>query len=397
MTRFIAIVAILSVLFCHAPTARAQQASNKTYLKLMEVQELWDAESYNDAVAMLEDFYTKVGDNPYDQAVILQYIGQTEVFRGRIDSARAAMEKALQLPGIDVQLQADLYVMYGQIVLGDEQYELAKDALEFWYQNTTKERRPQVIFSLGYANYMNGDLPRAEEILFEAIGLSENPRDTWYRLYYQCLFDQRKYKMAEAVVLGMVSRSPLESDNWRILANHHLQLEDNKKALSAIAIAYQNDWLEGASDLERMIALYSAIDVPEKSARLLRTHIADNSIEKDADVLKRLGTLWLVARERDNAKVALEEAAAIAPDGRTYELLGNIYFEDENWRAAYDAFLKAVDSGGLDDPERIYLLAGISAHRGGMTDAARAALKQARKSEALRSRSDALLKRLDRT
>jgi tetratricopeptide (TPR) repeat protein len=285
--------------------------------------------------------------------------------------------------------------MYGQIVLGDEEYRIAADSLEFWYANTTTERQPAVIFSLGYANYMIENLPRAEEVIYEAIGLSAEPKESWYRLYYQILFDQRKFAAAEDVLLGMITRNPLKSAHWRLLANHHLQLEDGQKALAAIAIAYQNGWLESEQDLRRMIALYSVIDVPEKAARLMETHLADASIEKDADTLKRLGNLWLLAREREKAKGVLEEAADVSPDGRTYEMLGNIYFEDESWRDAHQAFINAIDSGGLDDVERVYLLAGISAERGGMKKEARAALRKARESEDLRKQADALLKRLD--
>ncbi len=146
-----------------------------------------------------------------------------------------------------------------------------------------------------------------------------------------------------------------------------------------------------------MIALYGMIEVPEKAARLLKQHLDTGEIEADADMLKRLGDLWLLSRERAKAKVVLQQAAAVAPDGNTYEMLGNIFFEDESWKSAHDSFIKAIEYGGLDEPERIYLLAGISAELGGMKDLARAAFKEARKSEDLRKQADALIRRLDRS
>ena len=62
----------------------------------------------------------------------------------------------------------------------------------------------------------------------------------------------------------------------------------------------------------------------------------------DPDVLKRLADLWMLSREREQAKVALQRAARVAPNGRTYEMLGNIFYKDEAWeeaavRAARDA------------------------------------------------------------
>lgn len=390
------VAACCSMLLCSGLSI-AQGASNKTYLELMEIQELWDAKDYPTALARLEAYSAKIAGNTNDLAVVLPYIAHTYVFMDQIDKARQYLEKALALPELDTEVNADIRLMYGQILLSDDEFELAVQSLEFWYANTTKERPPSVVFSLGYANYMIKILPRAEELLLEAINLSSKPKTSWYRVYYETLFDQKKYKRAEEVLMGMVSRDPGNADNWRILANHHLKLEDGRAALSTIAIAYQNGWLEGAADLQRMISLYSAVDVPEKAARLLETHTADDQISRDAETLKRLGDLWLLARERGNAKRVLEEAASIAPDGRTYELLGNIYFEDESWRAAHDAFIKAINSGGLDKPARIYFLAGVCAQRGGMKDEARKALKAARNSEEFRSQANSLLKKLDKT
>ena len=388
---------LLLILLSSATFAAQDRASNKTYLKMMDVQELWNEERYNEALGMLQEYEPRMANEPYDQAIVLQYIAHTYVFMDQVEGARIALEKALQLPGIGVPLTAELKLVYGQIVLGDDRFDEARDALEFWYANTETQKQPGQIFTLGYANFMTGRMERAEEILAIAIASERNPKDSWYRLYYQSLFENRKYDLAEEVLYGMLERDPYENDNWRLLANHHMQLEDGRKAVAALTIAYNAGLLEGADDLKRMIALYGVIEVPEKAARLLEKHMADETIEADAEMLKRLADLWLISRERARAKVALQTAAAAAPDGRSYEMLGNIFFEDEAWDKAHESYMKAIDLGGLDEPERIYLLAGISAAEGGMKGAARAAFREARKSDKLRKQADALLRRLDRT
>ena len=391
------IALILIALFTMtANTAVAQDASRSTYLKLLEVQKLWEATDYSAALSELESYVPKTSGNAVDAAIINQYIAHTHVFMDDMDKARDALEVALAIPGLETDRSAELNLMYGQIVLGDEEYEKARAALEFWFNNTEQQKQPSQLFSLGYANFMTDNLPRAETILARAIDESTEPNDSWYRLYYQSLFDQKKYGPAEDVILGMLNRNPQESDYWRILANHYLQLEDSKKALSAIAIAYNEGFLKDAPDLKRMIALYGFVEIPEKAARLLQAHIDDKTIEADAESIKRLGDLWMLARERDNAKTYLEQAADLAPDGKTFEMLGNIFFEDEDWSRAYDSYMKAIDAGGIDDVERIYLLAGISADRDGNLDLARSAFVRARESEDLRGQANALLQRLGR-
>lgn len=395
---FVQIVALfVLVLSAPAGLAAEETASKRTYLKMMEVQEIWNEEDYAAALTLLRDYQPRTANSPYDQAVVLQYIAQTHVFMDQIEAARTALEEALQLPDIGVQLTSDLKLVYGQILLGDDQFEEGRDAIEYWYENTQSEKQPNLLFTLGYANYMTERMERAEELLAIAIAEAREPRESWYRIYYQVLFELRKYALAESVLLGMVERDPYDNDNWRLLANHHVQLEDQRMALAALTIAYNAGLLEGADDLKRMISLYGATEIPEKAARLLEQHLADGTLQTDAELLKRLANLWLLSRERQQAREALQQAAAVAPDGRTYELLGNIFFEDEDWVNAHESYLKAIDLGGFDEPERVYLLAGISAEQGGMLDAARDAFEEARKSDELRKQADALLERLDRS
>ena len=395
---FIRTLGVLLLLLAASTVVVAEnRASNRTYLKMIDVQKLWDEESYTAALDMLWEYEPKTDKRPYDQAVVLQYIAHTNVFLDQIDGARSALKKALQLPKIDNALIAELNLLYGQIVLGDEEFEEALEALEYWYTYAETEKQANQIFTVGYANYVTGHMERAEELLASAIAMQAEPRKSWYRLYYQTLFERKKYAQAEELLLGMIDSDPYENDNWRMLANHHMQLEDRRAALAALTIAYNEGLLEGAGDLKRMVALYSSVEIPEKAARLLEQHLASETLETDADMLKRLADLWLLSRERHQAMIVLQQAAAAAPDGRTYEMLGNIFFEDEDWASAYEAYLKALDLGGFDEPERIYMLAGISAEQGGMKDAARDAFMEARKSDELRKQADALLRRLDRS
>ena len=388
---------MLLVLSNSAPFAAQDRASNRTYLKMMDVQELWNEESYDEALDELKTYKQRVSGDTYDEAVVLQYMAHTYVFMDQIDGAREALQSALQLPEIGIPLTAELKLVYGQIMLGDDEFEEARDALEYWYANTDTDRNPSQIFTLGYANFLTDRMERAEELLAIAIATEFTPRDSWYRIYYQVLFELKKYAQAEEVVLGMIDRDPYENVNWRLLANHHIQLEDSQSALAAVTIAYNEGLLEGADDLKRMIALYSSIEVPEKAARLLELHLADETLETDGDTLKRLANLWLLSREHDQAKIVLQQAAEASPDGRTYEMLGNIFFQEEDWPHAHESYLRAIDLGGLKEPERVYLLAGISAEEGGMKDAARDAFMEARKSDDLRKQADALLKRLDKS
>ena len=231
-------------------------------------------------------------------------------------------------------------------------------------------------------------MPRAEELVARAIDDSPDPQNTWYQLYYRVLFEQKKYEQAEVVLKGIITREPKEESNWRLLASHYLQIEDSREGLAAMMIAYTN------SDLKQIVSLWGYIDAPEKGARLLEEWLDSGKLETDAESLKQLGNLWLMARERDNALSALSESAKLAPDGKTYELLGGIYFEDEQWASAYTNYQNALDQGELEEPSRVSLLAGIAAYRAGNNENAKRALEIAAEDEELAAQAESILREL---
>ncbi len=193
----------------------------------------------------------------------------------------------------------------------------------------------------------------------------------------------------------MLGRSPTDEGYWRLLANHHLRREDSVKALAALTIAQHIDILADTQDLLQIVSLYNVAEAPERGARTLEQALADGKLQSDFSLLRKLGDLLLLSREKARAIEVLQRAAAIAPDGKTHELLASIWFNDQEWRNAHDAYLTAIEKGGVDDVDRLNLLAGVSAMRAGMTKEARSALTKASRSTALQPQAQAMLKKLD--
>lgn len=109
---------------------------------------------------------------------------------------------------------------------------------------------PGQIFSVAYANYMKGDVARAEFLIEQTIALSAEPKESWYQLYYQILLDLKKFDSAERVLIGMISRQPASVTFWRMLVAHYLQLEESSDALASFMVAYNNNLIDRESGLE---------------------------------------------------------------------------------------------------------------------------------------------------
>jgi tetratricopeptide (TPR) repeat protein len=394
MMRHAAVALVIAASLLLTSVAQAQSVSRSTYKVLQQVQLLQEEERFEEALAELELLLNKTRDDPYDFAVTNQYIAHTSVQLNDNKRARSALEAGLASTELPPDIRADLNLFYGTVLLGEEEYELARAALEDWFAVDESPSASQ-IFTLSYANYMSGDLARTEILIARALGTAEKPRDTWYQLYYRVLFEQKKFEAAEIVLLGMISRDPTREQLWRTLASHYMQLERGIDALAAIMIAYNIGLIDGEKDFQQIVSLYNYIDIPEKGARMMQQWIEEDKLPGDAETLKQLGSLWLLARERESAKGVLRQAATLAPDGRTFELLGGIYFEDEDWDQALRAYQDALNVGGLEEPLRISLLAGISAYRAGRMEDARISLQAAARSDEYRSQAESLLRQLN--
>ena len=391
----IAVTAFLLTAAIGDAFSQDSRASRQTFVKLLEVQELWGTEDYDAALAELRELEAEVEDRPYDLAVTQQYIAHTAVLGERDELAMPALDIALAQPDLPQSLVAELKLFYGQLSLAEEDFEVAHTMLEEWYATTENERQPSNIFSLAYANYMIKQLPRAEELIVEAIDKAKKTNNSWHRVHYQILFDQKKFDEAEGVIYELLTRDPGSDLYWRILASHYMQLEESHEALAAMAISHLQGHLTKPEDRRRLASLYAYVEVPEKSARLLETWIADESVPADAETFRRMGELWLLARERNKAKEYFLLAGDAEPDSYVYELLGSLYFEDEEWKSAYEAYTQALAAGDVDEPPRVYLLAGVSAMRAGMNEEARNSLEEARKSDEYRTQAQNLLRKMN--
>ncbi|MGI9205035.1 MAG: tetratricopeptide repeat protein [Woeseiaceae bacterium] len=388
---------VLIILLVLTATAQSQESvSRKTFVALQKIEALVAEEQFDEALEQLEALAVNTAGNSYDNALVHQYLAHTSVQLDNPARARTALETALAVENLPDDLLLNLYIFYGTILLGDDEFELGREVLAKWYALETGPT-PTQIFSFAYATYMSDDVPGARPLLERAIGDSSDPKQSWYQLYYRVLFDMKDYELAEDVLKGMIAREPGDENNWRMLASHYLQLEESADGLAAMMIAYNNELIESEADLKQLASLWGYIDVPEKGARLLDEWIRTEKIEGDADMLKQLGNLWLMSRERDNAIGVLTRAAELAPDGRTYELLGGVFFEEEKWDQAYTAYMDAIETGGLEEPLRVSLLAGISAFNGGNNENAREALDAAAASdsEELREQAESVLRELD--
>jgi tetratricopeptide (TPR) repeat protein len=388
---------LLLVLVIALPCAAQQAPSRSTFARLMDVQELWEEDRYPEAVAKLEALAAATRNKPYDFAVTNQYLAHTAVMMGEHERARPALEAALAMPGLPADLIGELKMFYAQIMIGDGEYELARKMFDDWLAVTEAKPSPAQLFSIGYANYMAGYLAESREFVSQAMAQTPSPPDGWLRLYYEILFDSDAFNEARKVAVELLNRDPENEGHWRLLANHHMRLEEYSKALSTAEVAMHAGSMQDEVDLRRMTALYRQVLVPEKAARRLATWMLEGSIEENARNWRQLGDMWLLAREYEKAKSALWKSVSMEADAETLEFLAGIHFEDAEWQQSFEAFERALSVTDSDDEalHRLELMAGLTAMRAGEVGEARKFLMLAQQDRELRGQVRAILRELE--
>ena len=176
--QWLALIALLAVATSASAqgiktTSSAQSVSRATFNALQDVQAMMDAEQYDEALARLEALVIETEDNAYDFALTNQYVAHISVLVDNPGRARTALQSALSKEGLPPELRGDMNLFYGTILIGDEEYELARAALEEWFALAPLPT-PTHIFSLAYANYQTANLPRAD--LFTGLAVAAKDR-----------------------------------------------------------------------------------------------------------------------------------------------------------------------------------------------------------------------------
>ena len=91
MRRIIITITLVLATVLATSLAFAQSVSRPTFLKLQEVQEMMEAEQYQEARSALETLAIATQENPYDYALTNQYLAHVSVILDDPARARSAL------------------------------------------------------------------------------------------------------------------------------------------------------------------------------------------------------------------------------------------------------------------------------------------------------------------
>ena len=356
---------------------RSQVLSKRAFAIVEDAQNSLAEEDYIGALSLLQQIRDGAKFSAYEKAVALQTEGFVHADQGNYAKTIQAFEKAANSGDLPPRLVSDLIYNLAQLNLAEGRSARALDYIIRWFATVEGEPTADAYGLKAQIHLVMGDLAAAEQTVRKALSKVEEPRQNWTRLLLSVLLQQERYSEARPILEDAALRWPSVKAFWQQLTAVYYEMKQEELAFVTQQIMHRQNMLKTSKELSSMAQLYLYHDIPIKAARVLQTGLDDGSIEKTEKNYELLAQAYMHAREWDKAIKPLTAAAEKSDKGRFYDQLGQSYLQDEKWRDAEQAFVKALEKGGLRDAANTWLLLGIARTRVEKWDAAIAAFRKA--------------------
>lgn len=333
--------------------------SPSLYKRLTKVEKLISKKSYQQAEQKLSTLLTSVEQNSYEHATVLRSLSSVYALKGQYNKAADTLSRVIALKVLPENQQQQAILNLGQLYMALEQYSKAVQTLEPWLSmNPNPDLQIHVLLANAYAQLKN--YRKALPHIKKAITKSKKPEESWYQLNLALYFELENYSSAAGVLKTLIRLYPDKKPYWHQLSSIYQQLKQYKKAVSIKHLAYKKGYIDTEKGVLELANLFLYIGSPYKAANLLNDGFQHKKIRSTSKNWEILAHAWTMAKEFDNAVIALETASKLNDKGSLSQQLGQIFVEQEKWNLAVVALRKAISKGGLKNTGSTYLLLGMS-------------------------------------
>jgi tetratricopeptide (TPR) repeat protein len=333
--------------------------SPSLYKRLTKVEKLISTKSYQQAEQKLSAMLTSVDQNSYEHATVLRSLSSVYALKGQYHKAADTLFRAIALKVLPENQHQQAILNLGQLYMALEQYSKAVQTLEPWLSmNPNPDLQIHVLVANAYAQLKS--YRKALPHIKKAIAKSKKPEESWYQLNLALYFELGNYSSAAGLLKTLIRLHPDKKSYWDQLSSVYQQLKQYKKAASIKHLAYKKGFIDTEKGVLELVNLFLYIGSPYKAANLLKDGFQNKKIRSTSKNWETLAHAWTMAKEFDNAIIALETASKLNDKGSLSYQLGQIYVEQEKWNLAVMSLRKAISKGGLKNTGSTYLLLGMS-------------------------------------
>ncbi len=385
-------LAIVLALLVAAPAVAQKKKTRKTkqtvamsqpvYEKLMEIQELVEAEQHAEAQAKIKEIQQgKKKLSPYEKAQIWNLSGYDYYLQERYKDAIRAYEQVLGQPELPEALQQSTLKTLAQLEFTIENYQQALETIKR-LMAIVPEPAADVYMLLGQAHFQMEHYKEAIPPIKTAIKMYHDqgkvPRENWLLLLRVAYWELKDFPNMLTVLEELIAAYPKDS-YILTLAGVYSELGDTKKQLALTEALYESGYIEGKSHAVNLANLYLLHGIPYKAAKVLEKEMAAGNVESDVRNLRLLSQAWYQAREDKKAIPPLKLAAEESDDGELYIRLAQSYINLERWSEAAASAKKGLAMGDLKRTDTANIMYGMALFNQKKLEQARKVFQLARK------------------
>jgi tetratricopeptide (TPR) repeat protein len=356
-------------------TKRVQAVSEWAYKRLNASHDAIADGNYAIALQKLDELAGKARLNQHEQALVWQTYGYVYGMQEKYKEATEAFEKCLAADALPEAAQLNVQFNVAQLYVVLERFPEAVKVFQEWFGKTT-DPSPGAHYIYAIALFQSGDERGALEHGLAAVRKAPVPKEAWLQLVLAVYLKGKHYEDSVGILETLVGLHPRKA-YWLQLSAVYAETGNYEKALSAMALAYEQGLLTNEREITHLAQLYLYNRIPYQATQVLEKGLAEGRIQGTVESWQLLADAWLAARERAKARKPLEQAASRATNGDLYLRLARVQIEGDEWSAARKSLTRAIEKGGLADPGDAHLLLGIASARDASWPEARRAFQVA--------------------
>jgi len=341
--------------------------SEPVYKRLSRIHDQMGEDQFNEALDGLRKLENQ-GLSKYEKALVQQTFGFVYAQQGNEAEAIKRFNNSLEMESLPAQAhQGMLYSLAGLHAAEGEYLKSIETAREWFRYEKEPVADAYMLIGSSFAELERfGDsLP----YVLKAIEKADKPHENWYMLAVSIRFQQDRYREAASLLVTMLQHWPDKVRYWEMLSGCYLELEDDKRALDSMMLAYANGMITKPERVKALVQLSMMRDMPYTAGTILDEELAKGTLESDETNLKMLLQAWLSAREYESAVDVINRLEKFSDDGEYFLRAAQIYNETGSWQKVVDNTNKALDLG-LESPQDALMLAGIAHSELGQFDEA---------------------------
>nr|WP_309568766.1 tetratricopeptide repeat protein [Alteromonas gilva] len=353
--------------------------------KVQSAYEAYGEDLLDEAIQMLRDIDA---DEDFDKAYVNRLLGNMLATKeGKGGEALSLLVSSVKPKVLNDLEHAQTLKLVADLSLQEQEYKQAVEYYQSWLDFTCKEE-PEVYLRMANAFYELKDYDSVIAPADKAIELYEKPNINAYVMKLSSFYERKMYSETISVAEDIVNTFPDEGKWWTQLGQFYLMVEDFKKSLSTLEIAYNAGFIEKQNLLKMLSQLYATNDMPFKSAEFLAENIENGRIERNADNLASVANSYHQALEYEKAAKYYEQAAKLSSDPEYYRKQGVLLLTAEDYKGAITALKNALDRG-VEDPAKVHFSLMEANFYAGDFKQAYVHIQEAKKDRSLRRNANA--------